>query len=179
MGLRDGDALGHVPHFGYTPMVMRALGDHSSLRMSCIREARQLDPDCQEKAQGLIHLPAGFYLQPFPAQHLPLHHLGGFSDERFPHSVQVGYVRVVFSISLAVLELYRTTGPVLWLLGCRSLGLDHQGVMAEGSTSRCVTQTSDKDGWILLFSLGDPAELLQSTHPLSGVSSSAFPSHSR
>lgn len=89
VGVRSGSAWGHVPHFGYTLMAMRGLGDHSSLRMSCITEARQLDPDCHEKAQGLIHLPPGSYLQPFPAPHLPLHHFGGFSDEQFPHSVQV------------------------------------------------------------------------------------------
>lgn len=64
------------------------------------------------------------------------------------------YVRLVFSILLPLLELYRTMGPVLWLLFCSCPGLDHQVVIPEGSTDQRVTQTSGNDGWMPLPSLG-------------------------
>ena len=96
MGVRNGGAPGYVTHFGYTPMALGGLGDHSPLRMSCIRETRQLDPDCHEKAQRMIHLPPDTYLQPLPAQCLPLHCLGGFWDEQFPHPTQVGVCQAGF-----------------------------------------------------------------------------------
>lgn len=96
MGALDGGAPGHVSQSGYIPMALGVLGDHSSLRMSYIRETRQLDPDCHEKAQGMIHLPPDTYLQPFPAQCLPLHHLGGLWNEQFPCPIQVGVCQAGF-----------------------------------------------------------------------------------
>lgn len=77
-------------------MALGGLGDRSPMRMSCIRERRQLDPECHEKVQGMLHLPPDTYLQPFHAQRLPLHRLSGLWDKRVPHPVQVGVCQAGF-----------------------------------------------------------------------------------
>lgn len=90
--------------------------------------------------------PADAYLLCFPAQHLLLYH--GLWDEQFPRSDQLGCVRLVISISLPLPKLCCTMALALQLLVCSSLGLHHQVVMPEVSTSRCVTLSSASDGWM-------------------------------
>lgn len=79
---QDGDALGHVPHFGYALVALESLGE--------LHQGDKADPDWWSKALGMRPLPPDSHLQPLPAQHLPLHHQGGLCSEQLPHSVRVG-----------------------------------------------------------------------------------------
>lgn len=81
-----------------------------------------------------------------------------------------------FSILLSLLVLYCALGSVLWLLICSSLCLDHCAVMPEkallaGAWPRPALLMDE----LHCSAMGDPGELLHSTHVLSRVSSSASP----